>query len=145
VSGVPGPPIVCVGAVVVDDDRLLLVRRAQPPSAGFWSVPGGRVEPGETLAQAVVRELAEETGLEGVCGSLLGWSEILPDDDGADGLDDHLVILDFTVTLLEWTEPTAGTDAGEARWVPLAEVAEMLLVPGLAEFLHEHGVIDTIA
>jgi 8-oxo-dGTP diphosphatase len=144
-SEVPGRPIVCVGAVVVDDDRLLLVRRALPPSAGFWSVPGGRVEPGETLAQAVVRELAEETGLEGVCGSLVGWSEILPDDDGADGFDDHLVILDFTVTLLEGTEPIAGTDAGEARWVPLAEVAEMLLVPGLAEFLHEHGVIDTIA
>jgi len=143
-SSVPSRPVVCVGAVVVDDDRLLLIRRAQPPSAGFWSVPGGRVEPGETLAQAVVRELAEETGLEGVCGSLLGWSEILP-DAAVDGLDEHLVILDFTVTLLEGTEPTAGTDAGEARWVPLADVAEMLLVPGLAEFLHEHGVIDTIA
>jgi len=145
VSGVSGRPVVCVGAVVVDDDRLLLIRRANPPSAGFWSVPGGRVEAGETLAQAVVRELAEETGLEGVCGSLLGWSEILPDEEGGDGLDQHVIILDFTVTLLEGTEPTAGTDAGEARWVPLADVAEMLLVPGLAEFLHEHGVIDTIA
>ena len=140
-----GRPVVCVGAVVVDDDRLLLIRRRNPPSAGFWSVPGGRVEPGETLAQAVVRELAEETGLEGVCGSLLGWSEILPDGIGEERLDEHLVILDFTVTLLEGTEPTAGTDAGEARWVPLPEVAEMLLVPGLAEFLHEHGVIETIA
>ena len=144
-SEATGRPIVCVGAVVVDDDRLLLIRRGQPPSMGFWSVPGGRVEPGETLAQAVVRELAEETGLEGVCGSLLGWSEILPDGEGVHALDEHLVILDFTVTLLEGTEPTAGTDAGEARWVPLTEVAEMLLVPGLAEFLHEHGVIDTIA
>ena len=137
-------PVVCVGAVVVDDDRLLLVRRAQPPAAGFWSVPGGRVEPGETLAQAVVRELGEETGLEGVCGSLLGWSEILPGDTEVQGVDRHLVLLDFMVTLLEGTEPVAGDDAGDARWVPLADVAEMPLVPGLAEFLHEHGVIDTI-
>lgn len=140
----PRPPIVCVGAVVIDDDRLLLVRRGHAPSAGFWSVPGGRVEPGETLAQAVVRELAEETGLEGVCGSLLGWSELLS-DVGDEHVDEHLVILDFNVTVLEGTEPTAGTDAREARWVPLGEVAQMMLVPGLAEFLHEHGVIDTIA
>jgi mutator protein MutT len=134
---VPAAPEVCVGAIVVDDGRLLLVRRGHGPAAGDWSVPGGRVEPRETLAEAVVRELAEETGLEGVCGNLIGWVERIGDDY-------HYVILDFAVTLLEGAEPVAGDDAVEAAWVPLDEVAEQRLVEGLAEFLHEHGVIETI-
>jgi 8-oxo-dGTP diphosphatase len=133
-------PIVAVGAVVVDDDRLLLVRRGHGPAAGTWAVPGGRVRPGETLAEAVTRELREETGLEGVCGGLIGLVELLPVDDG----DRHLVVLDHEVTLLESAEPTAGDDAAEARWVDLGDVAEMRLAPGLAEFLHDHGIIATI-
>lgn len=131
-------PEVCVGAVVVLDDHLLLVRRGHGPAAGDWSVPGGRVEPGETLAEAVVRELAEETGLEGVCGELVGWVERIDADH-------HYVILDFRVTVLDGREPVAGDDAAEAAWVPLGEVAQQRLVPGLAEFLYEHGVIDTVA
>lgn len=131
-------PEVCVGAVAVDDGRLLLVRRGRGPAQGDWSVPGGRVEPGETLGEAVVRELAEETGLDGLCGPLLGWVERIGDDH-------HHVILDFVVDILEPGEPVAGDDAVEAAWVPLADVAEMPdLVEGLAEFLHEHGVLDTI-
>lgn len=130
-------PEVCVGAVVVEDDELLLVRRGHGPGAGEWSVPGGRVEPGETLAEAVLRELEEETGVEGVCGPLLGWVERI-------GEDHHHVILDFTVSLLDPQEPVAGDDAVEAAWFPLSEVAELRLVEGLAEFLHEHGVLDTI-
>lgn len=132
-----GSPQVCVGAVVVHDGDLLLVRRGHGPAAGEWSVPGGRVEPGELLVEAVVRELAEETGLEGACGRLLGWVERI-DEDG------HFVILDFEVTVLERREPGAASDAAEARWVPLEEVAELNLVDGLAEFLHEHGVLATI-
>lgn len=133
-------PVLAVGAVVVDDDRLLLVRRRTVPGVGTWAVPGGHVGDGETLAEAVTRELREETGLEGACGSLIGWSELLPDGAG----DPHLVILDFEVTLFAAAEPVAGTDAAEARWVPLHEVAEERLAPGLAEFLHDHGIIETI-
>lgn len=135
----PGP-ILAVGAVVVDDERLLLVRRDRAPGAGTWAVPGGRVEVGETLAEAVTRELREETGIEGVCGPLIGWSEIVP--PGGDG--DHLVLLDFEVTLFGPAEPVAATDAREARWVPLGDVADHDLAPGLAEFLHDHDIIATI-
>lgn len=134
------PPVVAVGAVVVDDERLLLVRRANPPAIDSWSVPGGRVQAGETLAEAVTRELREETGLEGACGRLIGVSEIVP--DGAGG--EHLVVLDYEVTLFGAEEPVAGSDAPEARWVPLGEVAELRLAPGLAEFLHDHAIISTI-
>jgi ADP-ribose pyrophosphatase YjhB (NUDIX family) len=140
-------PELCVGAVVVDGDRLLLIRRGRGPAAGEWSVPGGRVEAGETVAEAVVRELHEETGLEGVCGDLLGWVERIGSDDGDPDDQDanHFVILDFTVTLLDpQATPVAGDDAAEAAWVLLSDVAEQRLVDGLAEFLHDHGVIDTI-
>ena len=130
-------PVVAVGAVVVVDDRLLLIRRGRGPAAGEWSVPGGRVERGETLAEAVVRELAEETGVEAVCGPLVGWVERISDDH-------HFVILDFWATLLDDRPPVAGDDAAEAEWVPLSDVAERRLVDGLAEFLHQHGVIQTI-
>ena len=131
-------PEVCVGAVAVFDDAILMVRRGRGPAQGTWSVPGGRVEAGETLAEAVVRELAEETGLAGVCETLVGWAERI-------GPGYHYVILDFSVTLLSDTEPVAGDDAAEARWVPLSDVAELQLADGLAEFLHDHGILETFS
>ena len=138
-SGEAGPrPELCVGAVAVDLDRLLLVRRGRGPSAGLWSIPGGRVERGETLAEAVVREVAEETGLEVVCDRFIGWIERI-------GEAEHFVILDFRVTILEPGDPEAGDDAVEAAWVPLPEVADLRLVDGLAEFLHDHGILQVYA
>ena len=130
-------PEVCIGAVAVDNDCLLLIRRGRGPAAGEWSVPGGRVEAGEMLAEAVVRELLEETGLEGVCGELVGWVERIGDEH-------HHVILDFRVDVLDGQAPVAGDDAVEVAWTPLPEVAELALVEGLAEFLHEHGILDVI-
>lgn len=131
-------PQLSVGAIVVHDDRILLVRRGRGVAAGTWSVPGGRVEHGELLAEATVRELREETGLEGVCGRLLGLVERFIEGE-------HHVILDHEVTLLEpSTTPSAGDDAAEVAWVPLLEVADWNLVEGLAEFLHDHGILATI-
>lgn len=139
VGASPRPrPEVCVGAVAVFDGSILLIRRGRGPAQGSWSVPGGRVESGETLAEAVVRELAEETGLDGVCESLLGWVERM-------GPDHHYVILDFSVTILSDADPVAGDDAAEARWVPLSEVADLALVEGLAEFLHDQGILETFS
>ena len=130
-------PEVCIGAIAIDEDDLLLIRRGRGVAAGFWSVPGGRVEEGETLAEAVVRELREETGIEGVCGELIGVEEVL-----AEGF--HFVILDYAVSVLERSDPVAGDDAAEAAWVPLSDVAELPLTEGLAEFLHDHGILRTI-
>lgn len=127
----------CVGAVLVDDGRLLMVRRAHAPAQGLWSLPGGRVEVGEALPEAVLRELREETGVDGLCGDLLGWVETIEDDR-------HLVILDFVVTTLDPVDPVAGDDALDAEWVPLDEVGERSLVPGLGQFLMDTGVIDRI-
>ena len=109
---------VAVGAVVRRADKLLLVRRGREPGAGEWSVPGGRVEPGELLVEAVVRELREETGLRGVCGPLVGWVERISEDH-------HFVILDFEVTVTGDLAPTAGSDASDARWWPVSEVASL--------------------
>ena len=129
-------PVVAVGAVVVDHDRLLLVRRGRGPAQGLWSVPGGRVEHGEALIEAVTRELREETGLDGVCGPLLGWAERI-------GAEAHHVILDFEVTLVGDDQPTAGDDAAEVAWVELHDVADLHLVDGLAELLQDWGIIST--
>jgi 8-oxo-dGTP diphosphatase len=136
---VTGPrPEVCVGAVAVFDGSILLIRRGRGPAQGTWSVPGGRVEPGESVVEAVVRELREETGLAGVCESLLGWAEVV-------GPDHHHVILDFAVTILDDADPVAGDDAAEAAWVPLTDVAAMTLAEGLAEFLHDQGILETFS
>jgi 8-oxo-dGTP diphosphatase len=137
VTGARPRPELCVGAIAVDQDRILLIRRGRGTAQGRWSVPGGRVEGGEMLAEAVVRELAEETGLEGICDGLVGLAEIF---DG----DTHYVVADFAVTILDADTPVAGDDAAEASWVPLDEVPDLALTDGLAEFLHEHGILRTI-
>jgi 8-oxo-dGTP diphosphatase len=130
-------PELCVGAVVVHDDRLLLVRRGRGAATGSWSVPGGRVERGETLEHAVRRELAEETGLQANDVSHLGFVERIDESW-------HFVIHDYLVTVTDPDPGTAraGDDAAELDWVPLARLRTRTgIVPGLVEFLTDCGVL----
>ncbi|HET9255083.1 MAG TPA: NUDIX hydrolase [Pseudonocardiaceae bacterium] len=128
-AGLPQRRIRCVGAVVFDEDgRLLLIRRAQEPGRGRWSVPGGRVEPGETDHQALIREVAEETGLTVEIIRLLGRVHRNAPGDAVFDIDDYLC------------RPAggalaAGDDAEQARWCDASALASLPLVPGLLDAL----------
>lgn len=125
-------PAVGVGAVVFDAwNRVLLVRRGAPPKLGFWAVPGGRLEPGETLVQCCRRELREETGLDIEPGPIVAVA-----DRAAEGF--HYIIVDFAAVLpsADAPEPRPATDAADARWVELAELDAYPLVEGLAAVIH---------
>lgn len=110
----PNRPLVGVGVVAVKDGRVLLIRRAKPPRAGGWSLPGGRQRLGETVRETARRELREETGVEAEVTALLDVVDsITRDDEGAIAY--HYTLVDF---LAEWRggAPRAGGDAAEALW-----------------------------
>jgi 8-oxo-dGTP diphosphatase len=114
----------CVGGLTYDPDgRLLLIRRGNEPGRGLWSVPGGRLEPGETDAMALVREMAEETGLLVEPGALVGRVQRGP-----------FAIADYRCTVVGGAL-RAGDDATDARWCDAAALAALPLVPELAETL----------
>jgi 8-oxo-dGTP diphosphatase len=130
--------IPCAGAVIKDDEaRLLLILRGHDPGKGLWSIPGGRIEPGETDRDAVVREVREETGLEVACGRLLGAVE-RPGHAG-----DVIEIRDYTAVHVGG-ELAAGDDAADARWFTPDEVLSLddsgQLTPGLLAALRSWGV-----
>ena len=127
-------PELCVGAVVVRDSSILLIRRGNPPGEGLWSVPGGRVQRGESLAEAVRRELQEETGLDGEVGEVVGWTELI-------GRRRHFVIVDYRVSVAPDATPVAGSDAADAAWVAFGDLGEWDLVDGLLQFLADHRII----
>jgi 8-oxo-dGTP diphosphatase len=130
-----GRRIRCVGAIIRDSGgRLLLIQRGHQPGLGLWSVPGGRVEPGETDAQALVREVAEETGLTVRPGRLVG-SVARPAPGGA-----VFDIFDFEAPVTGG-HLAAGDDAADARWVSAAELDGLPLTEGLVEALTEWGVL----
>jgi 8-oxo-dGTP diphosphatase len=130
-----GRRIRCVGAIIRDSGgRLLLIQRGHEPGLGLWSVPGGRVEPGETDAQALVREVAEETGLTVRPGRLVG-SVARPAPGGA-----VFDIFDFEAAVTGGSL-AAGDDAADARWVSAAELDGLPLTEGLVEALTEWGVL----
>ncbi|MFH0809240.1 MAG: NUDIX hydrolase [Pseudomonadota bacterium] len=124
----PDRPIVGVGAVIFRDDSVLLVKRAHAPSAGLWSIPGGAVELGETLAAAVRREVAEEVGLEVTVGPLVTvLDRVFRDAEGR--VRYHYVLLDYLCHLAAG-EPAAASDAAEARFVALADLNGLHLTRG---------------
>jgi len=120
----------CVGAVITDGAaRLLLVQRGRPPDAGRWSVPGGRVEPGETDEDAVLREVREETGLFVRVGAPLG-SVVRDGPDATYDIHDYAAIVCGG-------KLRAGDDAADARWVDRARLSSLPLVTGLLATLTE--------
>lgn len=123
----PDVPLVGVGAIIVDRDRVVLVKRGHAPLQGEWSVPGGVLGVGETLRQAAVREVLEETGLCVEVGELLGvYDRILRDSDERTRY--HYVLIDFLCRRIDG-EPQGAGDAAEARWFTRGEVAGLLLPP----------------
>lgn len=131
----PDAPRAAVGAVVLDEDRVLLVRRGQPPGLGKWSLPGGLLDLGERLEDAVVREVEEESGLrvnvQGLCGVV---DRIVAGEPGAPAVRYHWVIVDYVAAVVGG-ELRAGSDAAEARFVPLTELDRYEMTDGLVPMI----------
>ena len=129
----PDYPRVGVGAVILDDDRVLLIQRGGTTLPGKWSIPGGLVELGETTREAVCREIREECGLEidlvDVCGVL---DRVVRDPDGR--VRYHWVLVDFLAVARGGTL-CAGDDAADARWVPIDEVETYDTTDGLMDMI----------
>ena len=119
----PDRPIVAVGAVILDGDRVLLVQRGQEPLKGEWSLPGGAVEVGETLVAALAREVREETSLDVEVGEVV---EVLDSirRDAAGRIEYHYIIIDYACRVRGGTPTKAarGTDADDVRWIGIDEL-----------------------
>ena len=127
-------PVVAAGAVVRDEhERLLVVQRRHEPAAGRWTLPGGRVDLGETLADAVRREVREETGLDVEVGDLVGVTEVRTTTH-------HYVILDFHA-VITGGDLMAGDDAVAVAWMGRAQLLAAGTTDGLLDFLDAHGVV----
>jgi len=129
----PDFPLVGVGAIIIEDGRVLLVKRGHPPLAGEWSIPGGVLEVGETLREAAIREAREETCLTVEPADLLGvYDRVLRDDDGRTVY--HYVLIDFRCRRVGG-EARAADDADEVRWFTLEEAGELALPEDTAEVI----------
>jgi 8-oxo-dGTP diphosphatase len=133
-EGTPPHVVACVGALVHDAaGRLLLIQRGHDPHRGRWTLPGGRVEPGETREAAVVREVREETGLDVHVGAVVG-RVLIP--AGAVAYD----VVDFACTLVDAAaEPVAGDDADDVRFVDAPALQELPCTPRLVDTLRGWG------
>jgi ADP-ribose pyrophosphatase YjhB (NUDIX family) len=131
----PERPIIGVGAVIVRDGHVLLVRRATEPLKGEWSVPGGALELGEKLRDGAVREALEETGLQVEAGEVLDvFDSIFTDDDGRTQY--HYVLIDFLCRPLSG-EAVAGSDVSEVLWATESDVAGMDLRASIAQVVRK--------
>lgn len=129
----PSQPVLGVSVLLRHNGRILLVRRGREPFAGLWSLPGGRVEYGETLAAAAARELAEETGVEAANLRFLDFTEIIHPD----GAGFHYVLLVFVGDYRSGS-PLGGGDAAEARWVDPAEFRSLPLADQTRTIVDRH-------
>ncbi|HEX4164841.1 MAG TPA: NUDIX hydrolase [Bryobacteraceae bacterium] len=127
----PVRPVLGVGALIFEKDRILLVERGQPPLVGYWSLPGGCVESGERLEDAVVREVREETGLTVTAESLATvFERIMP--DAQQRCEYHYVLVDFYCTITGG-ELRPGDDSNDVRWFDLPSLDKLLLTEGTRE------------
>jgi len=129
----PETPLVGVGAIIVEGDRVLLVKRGHPPLMGEWSIPGGVLEVGETLHEAAIREAMEETGLQVEPSTLLGvYDRVLRDADERTLY--HYVLIDFLCRRISG-EPRPGSDVDEVRWFGRTEIGSLSLAKDTAEVI----------
>jgi len=131
-------PIPAVGAIIIRDGQILLVLRGNGPYQRYWSVPGGKVEWGETLEAAVQREVWEETGLTIQAGALAGAVDLIIRDN--EQVITHHVIIDYFAEVTGG-ELHPGSDAPDVRWVPLNELCRLDVTPQLIEMLERVGVL----
>lgn len=132
-------PVPAVAAIIIRSRDILLIKRGREPNLGKWSVPGGRVELGETLEEAVKREVLEETGLEVELGDLAGVCDLIVKHD--EQISFHYVLLDYYATIVSGI-PAAASDATECRWVSLDQIKEYDVTPSLIDRLRQNGLID---
>ncbi len=121
----PETPLVGVGAVIIENDRVVLVKRAHPPLQDQWSIPGGVLEVGELVREAAIREAREETGLTVEPGELLGVYDRIVGNPGQP-VQYHYVLIDFLCRRVAG-ELVAGSDAGEVRWFTRDELPTLKL------------------
>jgi ADP-ribose pyrophosphatase YjhB (NUDIX family) len=126
----PTHPQLAVSAAIFRDGKVLLVRRARSPAKGFYSLPGGRVEFGESLHTALTREVDEETGLEIDIVGLAGWREVLPSAGGSG----HYLIMSFAA---RWVakEPLLNDELDDFHWLPPDDLGDLKLTGGLPEVI----------
>src|ERR1700757_988480 len=131
----PEPPFVGVGAIIIEGDRVLLVKRAHPPIQGQWSIPGGVLEVGELVREAAVREVREETGLLIETGELRGvFDRIVRDPEQR--VQYHYVLIDFLCHPVGG-QLCAGSDAAEVRWFTLQEIPGLKLANDTQEVIQK--------
>ncbi len=129
----PDAPVVGVGGVVVRDERALVIRRAHEPRRGEWSIPGGTVELGERLSDAVRRELLEETGLEVEVGPIIETFDRVHHDAGG-RVRYHFVIVDYLCSAPDGSA-CAGDDADDIAWITAGEIDALGINPHAAAVL----------
>jgi ADP-ribose pyrophosphatase YjhB (NUDIX family) len=129
----PDRPFLAVSAAIIRENRVLLVRRARPPAEGLYTLPGGVVEAGETLVEAVTREIREETALTIEPVALAGHREFIVRDAGQ-RIERHFVILSFAARWISG-EPQLNDELAEARWLFPAEIAGLATTEGLGKIV----------
>ena len=129
----PDRPIFGVGAIIFEGDKVLLIKRGSVPLEGYWSLPGGAQEAGETVEAAVIREILEETGLEIKIIKFATMVDII-DLDEAGKARHHYTVADY-ICRVTGGELQAGGDADKALWVPIADLDEFNLTPKAKEVI----------